>query len=175
MKRALYIGRFNPPHKGHLEALKYIFNINEIDSVIIGIGSAQESHSVKNPLTGGERFELVNTMMKSHTEFESKQYHIVPLLDMNNNNLYVSHVLSICPKFDMVFSNNPLVQLLFKKAKLTVNEIPLIRRQNYSGTIIRNHIINEEPWEDFVPKEIIEFVKDFTIVQRLKILSKTDK
>jgi nicotinamide-nucleotide adenylyltransferase len=103
MIRALYIGRFNPPHKGHLEALKYIFNINEIDSVIIGIGSAQESHSVKNPLTGGERFELVNIMMKNHSVFESKQYYIVPLLDMNNNNLYVSQVLSICPKFDMYY------------------------------------------------------------------------
>jgi nicotinamide-nucleotide adenylyltransferase len=175
MVRALYIGRFNPPHKGHLEALNHIFNNEEIDSVIIAIGSAQESYSLKNPLTGGERFELVNLIIQNHPEFPPKEFFILPLLDLNNNNLWVSQVLSICPKFNMVFSNNPLVQLLFKRIDINVKKIPLVERKNYSGTEIRKKMINSEPWESSVPEEILEHLKNYNIVQRLKILSKPDK
>lgn len=175
MVRALYIGRFNPPHKGHLEALKQIFTNNKLDSVIIAIGSAQESYSIENPLTGGERFELVNIIIQNRSEFQIKQTFILPLLDINNNNLWVSQVQSICPKFDVVFSNNPLVRLLFEKTDLKVNKIPLINRKSYSGTIIRKKMINDESWQEFVPEEILQLLKIYNIVQRLKILSKTDK
>ena len=88
MVRVLYLGRFNPPHLGHFEALKYIFNLDNVDSVLIGIGSAQDSFSLKNPLTGGERFQIIENLLGNFSEFESKKYFIIPLLDLNNNNLY---------------------------------------------------------------------------------------
>ncbi|MEM3079801.1 MAG: adenylyltransferase/cytidyltransferase family protein, partial [Thermoproteota archaeon] len=51
--RGLFIGRFQPFHLGHLKAVEYI--INRVDEVIIGIGSAQYSHTLENPFTAGER------------------------------------------------------------------------------------------------------------------------
>ncbi len=174
MIRALYIGRFNPPHKGHLEALKHVFSIDEIDSVVIGIGSAQASYSLKNPLTGGERFELLIKLFENHKEIGKKPYHIVPLLDINNNNLFVSQVKSICPSFKFVFSNNPLVQLIFTRAGFKVQEIPLIKRDKYSGSVIRDKIIKNEGWEDYIPGISLDMVKKFNIVERLKILSNKD-
>ncbi|MEM0023032.1 MAG: adenylyltransferase/cytidyltransferase family protein, partial [Archaeoglobaceae archaeon] len=47
--RALFIGRFQPYHLGHHEVVKKI--LEEVDELIIGIGSAQESHSLENPFT----------------------------------------------------------------------------------------------------------------------------
>ncbi|OLS19902.1 MAG: Nicotinamide-nucleotide adenylyltransferase [Candidatus Heimdallarchaeota archaeon LC_3] len=175
MVRALYIGRFNPPHKGHLEALKYIFSIDDIDSIIIGIGSAQASYSIENPLTGGERFEILTKLFENYEKIENKLYYIIPLLDINNNNLFVSQVSSICPSFNFVFSNNPLVQLIFTRAGFKVQEIPLIKRDNYSGSIIREKMINNEGWENLVPRISLDLLKKYKIVERLKILKEKDK
>ncbi|MHA2255858.1 MAG: adenylyltransferase/cytidyltransferase family protein [Candidatus Heimdallarchaeaceae archaeon] len=57
--RALYLGRFNPPHKGHIHAIEYILNQPDIDEIIILIGSGEKAYSLKNPFTGGERLEMV--------------------------------------------------------------------------------------------------------------------
>ncbi|MCK5304665.1 MAG: adenylyltransferase/cytidyltransferase family protein, partial [Candidatus Heimdallarchaeota archaeon] len=37
--RALYLGRFNPPHKGHIYAIEHILEHTDIDEIIILIGS----------------------------------------------------------------------------------------------------------------------------------------
>ncbi len=50
---ALLIGRFQPFHNGHLEVVKTISK--KCDRMIIGIGSAQLSHTFENPFTAGER------------------------------------------------------------------------------------------------------------------------
>ncbi|MCD4800755.1 MAG: adenylyltransferase/cytidyltransferase family protein, partial [Methanococcoides sp.] len=47
MKRAFYIGRFQPFHLGHHSVITSI--AEEVDELIIGIGSAQTSHEVNNP------------------------------------------------------------------------------------------------------------------------------
>ena len=47
--RGLFVGRFQPVHSGHLKALEYVFE--QVEEVIIGIGSAQVSHTLKN-ITG---------------------------------------------------------------------------------------------------------------------------
>ncbi|MBP7820288.1 MAG: adenylyltransferase/cytidyltransferase family protein, partial [Candidatus Methanofastidiosum sp.] len=52
--RALYIGRFQPFHLGHLHVVKLILNSSK--EIIIAIGSSQVSHTIQNPFTAGERF-----------------------------------------------------------------------------------------------------------------------
>ncbi|MCK5309571.1 MAG: adenylyltransferase/cytidyltransferase family protein, partial [Thermoplasmata archaeon] len=51
--RGLIIGRFQPFHKGHFEVLKEI--AGQVDKLIIGIGSADESYTFEDPFTAGER------------------------------------------------------------------------------------------------------------------------
>ncbi|MBS7649487.1 adenylyltransferase/cytidyltransferase family protein, partial [Candidatus Bathyarchaeota archaeon] len=55
--RALYVGRFQPFHLGHLEAAKYI--LQNAREIIIVVGSAQESHTLENPFTAGERVYMI--------------------------------------------------------------------------------------------------------------------
>ncbi|MFW9930544.1 MAG: nicotinamide-nucleotide adenylyltransferase [Candidatus Thorarchaeota archaeon] len=176
MSTSLYIGRFNPFHLGHIEALKYIKDTKHVNSFLIGIGSAQESFTLINPLTGGERYQLIKTIVKNYDFLANTDIDIIPLHDINNNNLWVSHVQSICPDFDVVFSNNRLVQLLFRKVNIKVESIPLISRNVYSGTKIREMIINNDTnWKGFVPKLIIPLLKEYNLEERLKILSTNDK
>src|SRR5659263_82481 len=57
VNRGLYVGRFQPFHLGHLDAIKYA--LKQVDELVIVIGSAQYSHNANNPFTAGERLVMV--------------------------------------------------------------------------------------------------------------------
>ncbi len=42
MKRALYIGRFQLFHKGHLDVIKFIDAATDIDEIVLAVGSLQK-------------------------------------------------------------------------------------------------------------------------------------
>ena len=48
----LLIGRFQPFHFGHLEAIR--FGLSKVDKLFIGIGSSNKSHQERNPFTADE-------------------------------------------------------------------------------------------------------------------------
>ena len=52
--RGILIGRMQPLHNGHIEVIKKI--LNEVDEIIIGIGSAQISHELKDHLQQEKEF-----------------------------------------------------------------------------------------------------------------------
>lgn len=175
MVRAFYIGRFNPPHFGHLEAIKYILSQPRIDSLIIGVGSAQDSWTLVNPLTGGERIEILSSMLIEEHISNPKNYFIIPIVDVTNNNLWTSHVISLCPKFNVVYTNNSLVKLLFTNNHIPIRPIPLKNRDQWSGTIIREKIIRGEPWSDLVPPIVEKLFLKFQADKRLLELVKKDE
>lgn len=169
--RGLLIGRFQPFHKGHLYVVKEIIKV--VDEIIIGIGSAQLSHTLENPFTAGERL-----MMIAKSLFENgikKNYYIIPIPDVNNNSLWVSHVKSLTPPFHKVYSGNTLVKRLFKEVGVTVETPPMFNRKEYSGTEIRKRMINGGPWEHLVPKGVVEVIREINGVERLRELAKSDK
>ena len=53
----LYIGRFQPFHKGHLSVVREA--LEHCDRLVIAIGSAQESRTKKNPWTFEERRKFI--------------------------------------------------------------------------------------------------------------------
>ena len=65
IKRGLVIGRFQPPHLGHLGVIKEV--LNQQDEVIIVVAASQLSHTKKNPLTAGERITLIRLMLDAET------------------------------------------------------------------------------------------------------------
>jgi len=168
MKRAFYIGRFQPYHLGHHAVLTKI--AKEVDEVVIGIGSAQKSHGPDDPFTAGER-----VMMIRHTldELDIRHY-ALPIEDIQQNAVWVSHVLSRTPPFDIVYSNNPLVIQLFEEAGITVNQSPMYQRDLYSGTEIRAKMIAGEDWKHLVPPTVADVIDEIDGVARLKNVSKSD-
>lgn len=158
MKRALFIGRFQPFHKGHIYCVKKL--LKSFDEVIIVVGSAQESRTKKNPFTAGERVEMIRLSFKS----ELSRILILPVPDINNHPYWVSHILSYVPKFDEVYSNNELVLELFKEKGFSVKEIGLFKRKQYEGSKIRfllnksNHL-----WKKFVIKKVSTFIESLNL------------
>ena len=174
IKRGLYIGRFNPPHLGHIEAIKSILNESDLNQLIIGIGSAQESFTIRNPFTAGERYEMLYSALKEVVSLEKLM--IVPLLDLNDNNQWISYLKSLLPKFGTIFSNNPLVILLTKKDKdLQIAPVKLFNRDRYSSTNIRKKIIlDDNDWRNLIPKAIYEKIIEINGIERIKLLSTND-
>ncbi len=169
MRRGLYLGRFQPYHLGHHQVLKAI--AKEVDEIIVGIGSAQKSHEIENPFTAGERVLMVSCAL---SEIDIKHY-VIPIEDIQRNSLWVSHVKSMVPPFEIAYTNNPLVIELLTEAGIEVRQSPLFKRNSYSGTEIRRRMLKGEKWEHFVPPKVVEIIHAIDGEKRMKTISQSDQ
>lgn len=170
--RGLFVGRFQPFHNGHLKIVKDL--LEKVDELIIAVGSSQYSHKLDNPFTAGERI----TMIRGALEFENippSKYWIIPIPDLNVHMLWVAQVIGYTPKFDIVFTNEPLTRRLFIEAGYEVGSIPYYKREIYSATEIRRRILMDEDWENLVPKPVLETITQIDGVKRIKQLASSDK
>ena len=172
MLRALYVGRFQPFHLGHLKAIQHI--LGKASEVIIVVGSAQYSHTLNNPFTTGERVMMIRLAL-SEAGIDPSRYYIIPVPDVHMHMLWVSQVVGYAPKFDVVYTNEPLTSRLFLESGFKVKPVPFHKREIYSATEIRRRILNEENWEELVPESVARFIKEIDGVKRLRDLAKTDK
>ena len=152
---ALFIGRFQPFHKGHLEAIRYLSD--KYDEIIIGIGSSQYSNTVDNPFSSGERLLMVKESLKQEN---IKNYKIILIPDIHNPPKWVDHVLSINSDFDVVVTNNDLTKKLFLEKGFKIKKTLLYNKKEYSGRVIRKRISDNESWENLVPKPCIQIIKN---------------
>ena len=166
--RGILIGRMQPVHNGHMEVIKRI--LEEVDEIVIGIGSAQLSHEVKDPFTAGERV-LMMTQALAEIDVDPSRYYIIPMQDINFNAIWVSHVKMLTPPFSILYSGNPLVKQLFSEEGYEVRQPPLYDRLNLSGTEVRRRILKDENWQELVPNATIELLREIDGVNRLKNLS----
>jgi nicotinamide-nucleotide adenylyltransferase len=143
----LLIGRFQPFHKGHLEAI--IFGLSKVENLWIGIGSSNKSHEKRNPFTADERKEMILSSLDSKT-LERVKIFFVP--DTGDHEKWTYHVDSIVPQYDLVFSNDDFTITLYKKRGKNVIEVPLLNRDVISGTNIRKMIVSDKDWPDLVPE-----------------------
>ncbi len=166
--RGFLVGRFQPFHNGHRQLVEEI--ATEVGELVVGIGSADASHTVRNPFTAGERTMMITGVL---ADVDVRQY-VVPLEDIERNAVWVSHVESMCPPFDVVYSNNPLVIQLFEEASYEVRDPNLIDRGRLRGTTIRERIVAGDPWRDRVPAAVTETIDEVDGVGRLRQVAETD-
>lgn len=166
--RGILIGRMQPVHNGHMEVIKQI--LNEVDEIIIGIGSAQASHELKDPFTAGERIVMMSQAL-AERDIDPSRYYIIPMQDINFNAIWVSHVKMLTPPFNIVYSGNPLVKQLFSEEGYEVRQPPLYDRLHLSGSEVRRRILNDENWQELVPKASVDLIREINGVDRLKNLS----
>jgi nicotinamide-nucleotide adenylyltransferase len=171
--RGLYVGRFQPFHLGHLSAIKSV--LKQVDELVIVIGSAQYSHKENNPFTAGERLVMIRHALKE-ADVDNSRLWIVPVPDVHLHMLWVSALEGYTPKFNMVFSNEPLTKRLFKESGYRVKTIPFFDRKQYTSTLIREKMLSgDDNWKELVPKSVADFIKEIDGVNRLRDLSRTDK
>ena len=84
---AIYIGRFEPVHKGHLALLQRA--LDSARSVIVVMGSAWQARSPKNPFTCTERAEM---MLDALPATDRARVQVLPMRDYYNEAVWVQAV-----------------------------------------------------------------------------------
>lgn len=168
IRRGFYIGRFQPYHNGHQSVLEHI--AKKVDEIIIGVGSAQLSHHIENPFTAGERVMMITRSLESL----DCPYYVIPIEDIQRNSLWVAHVRSMAPPFDICYSSNPLVVRLFKEAGVKVMSPAMYERDTLSGTEIRRRILADEPWKNLVPPAVVQVLREIDGTGRLRQIADSD-
>ncbi len=162
----LLIGRFQPFHLGHLDAI--IFGLSKVENLWIGIGSSNKSHEMKNPFTADERKEMILSSIDSKLANRIKIYYIP---DVDDHEKWTYSIDSIVPSYDLVFSNDKFTQSLYQKRKKQVIAVPLKNRESLSGTLIRSKIANNQNWEESVPNGAKKILQKISTKERLSVFN----
>jgi nicotinamide-nucleotide adenylyltransferase len=172
VKRGLYVGRFQPFHLGHLEAIKDV--LNEVEELVIVIGSAQYSHNIQNPFTAGERLVMIRRALRE-AKVDYSRLWIVPVPDVHLHMLWVSALEGYTPRFNIVYSNEPLTCRLFTEAGYEVKSIRFFQRKLFTSTLVREKMLKGENWMKLVPRTVADFINEIDGVSRLRDLARTDE
>jgi len=161
----LLIGRFQPFHLGHLEALQ--FALSKVDKLWVGLGSSNKPVEKNNPFTAEQRKEMILSSIDDSMK-EKILIYFIP--DVDNHIKWIEKIDTIVPKFDIIFSNDDLTKHLYSKRDIQVLTIPFLNRESLSGTNIRDLIIRDQKWDDLVPEGTRNFLQITNAKDHLKNL-----
>ena len=172
-KLGFCIGRFQPFHNGHARLIRAGLDI--ADTVIVGVGSAQESRTKRNPFSFKEREEMI---LK---EFPSAI--VVPINDHDHPSddfSWGDHLMKILKEViimegietiedydypDLIISGTePIRNFWFEEDKYPQTNFLFLNRgtDNISGTAIREGLLDETDYSSILAlpgSADIEFLK----------------
>ena len=94
MKTGAFITRSQPIHLGHLSVVQEMDRTQDLDKIVIGIGSSQYSHALDNPFTFEERREMTERTLENRI---SKPFEIVGVPDIHDYPKWVPHFIKSVP------------------------------------------------------------------------------
>jgi nicotinamide-nucleotide adenylyltransferase len=148
--------------------------LKEVEELVIVVGSAQYSHTISNPFTAGERLTMINLAL-NESGLDCHRVWLIPVPDVHLHMLWVAALEGYTPKFEVVYSNEPLTKRLFTEAGYMVRGIRFFERKIYSSTDIRARMADGREWEKLVPKSVAKFIAERDGVNRIVDLKKSDK
>lgn len=136
------------------------------------VGSAQESFTLANPFTAGERVEMLEAALGEEGLDNVRVY---PVQDIHRHAQWVAFVDSQVPAYDVVVTNNPLTRLLFSQAGYEVEQPEMLRRKELSGTRVRKLLLEGTRLGDRVPAAVARILERLGASERLQTLAEDDE
>ena len=161
----LLIGRFQPFHLGHLEAVNFV--LNKVENLWIGIGSSNKYNEKKNPFSADERRKMITLSVDDSIITRIK---IFDIPDVGDHEKWTYSIDKIVPEYNLVFSNDEFTKTLFEKREMNVVPVVLKDRGKFSGTNIRELIADDKNWQDLVPQGTRKVLDNLNSKERLKNL-----
>ena len=166
-KTALFIGRFQPFHLGHLDVVKLA--LKENDHLLIVVGSAESPRTPENPFADDERTTIIDETLRAEG-IDPTRYTIIPVTDINNDNLWVEHLNSHVPSYDTVYTGSEIVENCFEKFRSQSRSqnqnqtqpklIKITHNRPVSATQIRESLLKgTDDWKKLVPARTAELLK----------------
>ena len=140
-KVALFLGRFQPFHNGHLRVVEYLSK--NYDEVIIAVCSAQYAMTKRNPFTYFERHMMIEDTLSM---LDIKNYRISCIIDNQTNlhlnpeeNIYFTYNISFAGYMEINFTstNNILIWIGGSKTNPEYyTRFPSYPNTAYSGSFL---------------------------------------
>ena len=150
--KAVFVGRFQPLHNGHLDALEYIEE--EYDDIVFVIGSAQESGTKDNPWSADERKKILNEIFPD-----------IPLYFLEDvpgdDKEWLENLNTLVGKYDALFSGNDWVLDVCRMYQVPCKKVKF--NLDITGTAIREKLRAGLSVAEFVPPQVNEWIKKHPI------------
>ena len=168
MSTALFVGRFQPFHNGHLSIVERA--LASFDAIKIAVGSSQYSHQDINPFSFEERKVMIESAI-TNKGFDTAKIEVIAVPDINDDQKWVSHVQECCGNFDTVVTGeNPgylYIKKLFEEANIPVEVFTNIL--NIEASRIRELILtNNNEWKSLLPIAVITELEKIDGISRIQ-------
>ncbi|HEY0273044.1 MAG TPA: adenylyltransferase/cytidyltransferase family protein [Chitinophaga sp.] len=166
-KRGIFITRAQPFHNGHAAYLEQMQQ--EVEEVIVVVGVANQSHTLKDFATAGERLEMVQPYLQ---QTWPGRYYLaaLPYSDFSLENFYELEYL--LPAFHTVYTINTSTITYAQTAGYPVKN--LSRQLDVSGTEVRNCMLHDQPYAHLVPAAVHAYLQSGPLPGRLKQLAEKE-
>jgi len=154
----VFIGRFQPFHKGHEKILGRL--LRQYGRVVVAIGSSGEKRTKDNPFSARERAEMIKKVARSHAGWMRK-IRFVYLADNSSNAEWVKKIAARFPPacFD-VTSANLLVRKLLGRAGYALHPSPLFARVEWEGKKLRAAVRAGKNIRSRLPRALKKWMKE---------------
>jgi len=159
---ALFIGRFQPFHKGHLYSLKKAFQVGE--KVIVGIGSSNV-HDTNNPWDYETRRRMVEEVVRENG-WDRKLQAVWAVPDVYDDEKWGRGILEslreegVMPGEVLAVGNNEWTNRILKARGITVYESGLYKREELEGVKIRELLaVGDNSWQKRLPEAVVKYVE----------------
>lgn len=151
----IYIGRFQPLHNGHLHILKVA---KDIGDVLVLIGSATESRSIKNPFPTA----IIRDMIKPYATY------IEEISDYpTDDSPWLAEIQDKVSKYDYKYDNVYIVGHEKDNSSYYLNNFPqwtlkkVDNFQSINATSIREELFNGNIPTNMLPDNVVVILKNY--------------
>ena len=174
--RALFIGRFQPFHVGHLSVIQKALQVE--GELMIGIGSASDNFSAANPFTCSERIQMIEAAL-TEAGIPKNLWSVYPVPNIENYGLWPQHVEMFIPPFVRVYTGSDVVKKLFeeynKKLASPYEIVTVTKELRVSSTDIRDRMLKKRKWEYLVPDSVARLIHEWGGMERLAAVQEATK
>nr|MDO8085101.1 adenylyltransferase/cytidyltransferase family protein [Candidatus Sigynarchaeum springense] len=159
----MFLGRFQPFHRGHLKCLEEIKK--QARDVIVAIGSAQYSRDGRNPLSYNERRDAIQHVIERE-KLGFKNVFFIPIPDIHDERLWMQNIKFLFGDAIELHSNNDWVRGLATGAGIRLGKKLAFEVGSLNGSNARELMRTGGNWQSLVPDP--RYMEDKGLVEIIK-------
>ena len=172
MTVGVLVGRFQPFHNGHLEAVRYA--LKKVDYLYIVIGSSQKSHERDNPFTAGEKPRIIKAALDS-SDVKPERWMAVPIASTDTSRSLACEPQDYRPSLHEGLHQRRPDYPCLKEQGMRVEAVPYLERSSYSADQRpKQDSMEMKQWEKLVPEPVASMVKSIGGVERVRSMIHKD-
>jgi nicotinamide-nucleotide adenylyltransferase len=178
-RRALYIGRFQPFHVGHLDVLQQIAGAADVDEIVLAVGSSQYDHLHKspaapwavNPFTYEERRQAIEASLAGALP---KPCLVCPLPDYHDWEKWYQHIVERLPEVACLYTCDDEERRFFAARGKEVRGFDR-RFTFHAGTLRRKMADGDQSYRPCLPAATLDALDRMGAAERVRELLRRDR